>query len=119
MPKKGPAIPTSKEWKSRVMQRIDEMGISQNELARRAHISKAAISQALAPDSMQTTVMAEIHKVLGWDPPPTQFSPDAMELLALYEQMGDRDQGELLGELKTKLRSAKTAAELRKRRNQE
>ena len=116
MPKKGPAIPTSKEWKDRVRARIDELGISQNELARRAKIRQSSLSAALAADSVQTTVMPEIHKALGWDPPPTQFSPDAMELLALYEQLAERDQGELIGELREKLRAARAAAQ-RGRRN--
>ncbi len=117
MPKKGQAIPTSKEWKDRVKARLVELKISQNELARRAKISASSLSAALAPDSMQTTVMTEIHKVLGWEPPPTQFSPDAMELLALYEQMSELDRGKMIGEAKAKVESLKRAVPLRKSRN--
>jgi len=94
-----------------------ELGISQNELARRAKISKAAISKALAPDSVQTTVMPQIHRVLGFDPPPTQFSPDGLEMLALWEQMSDLDRGKMLGEAKAKADALKGAQNLTKRRN--
>lgn len=116
MPKKGPAIPIPEGWKERVLERIDELGISQNELARRAKIAKSSLSAALAPESVQTTVMAEIHKVLGWDPPPTQFSPDAMELIALYEQMNDLDRGEMIGAARERVRQKRVAAQ-RGRRN--
>ncbi len=117
MPKKGHAIPTSPEWKERVRARLGELGISQNELARRAKIRPSTVSAALAAASGQTTVMAEIHKALGWDPPPTRFAPDGLEALAIYEQLADLDRGELLGEMRAKLKAAKAAAELKKRRN--
>jgi lambda repressor-like predicted transcriptional regulator len=116
MPKKGPAIPIPSGWKERVIARIDELGISQNELARRAKIAKSSLSAALADGSVQTTVMAQIHKVLGWDPPPTQFSPDAMELVALYEQMPEHDRGELIGRARERVRQARVSAQ-RGRRN--
>ena len=96
MPRKGPAYAITPGWRDRVLERIGEMKISQNELARRARISKASMSDALADGAVQTTVMPQIHKVLGWDPPPTGFAPDALELLALYTQMSERDQGALV-----------------------
>ncbi len=101
MPRKGPAYAITEEWRSSVMTRIVEMKISQNELARRAKISKASLSDALDKDSIQTTVMPAIHKALGWDPPPTGFAPDALELLALYTQMSERDQGALIERART------------------
>lgn len=97
MPRKGHAYAIDKDWRDRVIARIGEMGITQNELARRAHISKAALSMALNADSLQTTVMPEIHKALGWDVP--QLAPmtaDAQELLKLYAQMSEFDRGRMI-----------------------
>lgn len=98
------------------MTRIGELKISQNELARRAHISKSALSEALAPDSVQTTVMREIHKALGWEPPPTGFSPDALEALSLYDQMPDREQGEILAEMRARVEKARDGRTRTRRR---
>lgn len=72
------------------------MDISQNELARRAKISKSSLSEALDDGSVQTTVMPQIHKALGWPQPPLALSPDTLELIALYNQMDARDQGAMV-----------------------
>ena len=109
MPKRGPAIPVSPAWKKRVLDRIEEMGISQNALARKAGISKSALSETLADESKQTTVMAEIHKALGWDPPPT-MTKDSLELMSIVEQLPERDQGEILGQARERLRRLKSRA---------
>lgn len=109
MPRKGPAIPISDAWKKRVIDRIAEMGISQNALARKAKISKSALSEALSEESKQTTIMAEIHEALGWDPPPT-MTKDSLELMAIVEQLPERDQGELLGQARERLRRLKSRA---------
>jgi lambda repressor-like predicted transcriptional regulator len=107
MPKKGPAIPISPEWKARVLARIDELGISQNELARRAKITKSSLSATLAPEAKQSTVMREIHKALGWEPPPT-ITKDSLELMHIIEQLPERDQGEILGLARERLRRARS-----------
>lgn len=70
------------------------MSISQNELARRAKISKSSLSEALDDGSVQTTVMPQ--KALGWPMPPLALSPDTLELIALYNQMDARDQGAMV-----------------------
>ena len=107
MPRKGPAYAISKEWRALVLTRIKEMNISQNELARRAKISKAAISEALDEESIQTTVMPQIHRALGWHVPPLTLSPDQLELLALYDQMLERDQGAMVERARTSVETAK------------
>lgn len=76
--------------------RIDEMGISQNELARRAGISIASMSDALKDGAVQTTVMREINKVVGMPAPPSAFTPDNLELNYLWDNMSERDRGALI-----------------------
>lgn len=97
MPRKGPAYAITPQWQDDVLSRINELGISQNELARRAKISKASLSEALTDGAVQTTVMPEIHRALGWPEPPVAFTRDALEMLKLYGEMSERDQGEMLG----------------------
>ena len=110
MPRKGHAYPIDDPWRDRVLDRIVEMKITQNELARRAKISKAALSMALNADSTQTTVMPEIHKALGWDVP--QLAPmtaDAQELLKLYAQRSDFDRGRMVERARSDVEKLKAA----------
>lgn len=108
MPRKGYAYPITPGWRERVLEKIIELGITQNELARRAKISKTSLSDALNEASVQTTVMPAIHKVLGWEPPPLALTPDTLELLALYEQMSERDQGAMVERARANVEKAKT-----------
>ena len=98
MPRKGPAYPISKEWQDEVRARVDEMGISQNELARRAGIAISSLSEALKDGAVQTTVMREINKAIGLPPPPAAFTPDNLELNYLWDNMSERDRGALLAD---------------------
>lgn len=93
-----------------MLDRIEELKISQNQLARDAKIAKSSLSEALAEGAVQTTVMREIHKALGWKAPPTTFSPDRFEALSLYASLGDFDRGEMLGDLKARVDAKKKAA---------
>lgn len=100
MPRKGPAYPISPQWRARVLGEMTHLKISQNELARRAKISKAAMSEALDAESVQTTVMPAIHKALGWPVPPVDFSPDSIEILAMYDSLDERGKGALMERLR-------------------
>jgi len=101
MPRKGPTYPINADWQRRVMARITEMGISQNELGRRAKVSKASMSDALTPGAVQSACVPAIHRALGWPEPPLVLTPDALELVSLYVQMGDRDQGAMVERART------------------
>lgn len=97
MPRKGSAWPITTEWRTVVLARIAELGISQNELARRAHVSKAALSQALNEDSRQTTVMPELHRALGLPPPVGPLlSQDDDELLRLGRSLTREDRAKMV-----------------------
>ena len=107
MPRKGPAYPISPQWRERVLGQLEQLGISQNELARRAQISKAAMSEALVKGAVQTTVMPEIHRALGWPAPPTDFSPDSLEMLAMYDSLDERGKGAQMERLRMELEQSK------------
>jgi transcriptional regulator with XRE-family HTH domain len=107
MPRKGPAYPISPQWRERVLLQLEHLGISQNELARRAKISKAAMSEAMKNSAIQTTVMPEIHKALGWPPPPFDLSPDNLEALAMYGALDERGKGAMMERLRFEAEQAR------------
>ena len=92
MPRKGPAYPIDNEWRERVEEAISSMKISHAELARRAHVSKASLSEALSKNSTQSTLVPAIHKALGWPAPrPLLLSKDAEEVMHAISGMDSRD----------------------------
>ncbi len=103
MPKKGHQYPIDSDWKDRVRARLLELRIKQNELARRAKISKAALSQALSPESLQTAYVPEIHRALGWPVPPLVLAPDVLELVSIYTQLEPFDRGAFVQDARHKL----------------
>lgn len=101
MPRKGPAYPITEEWQTWVRARIDEMKEaqeirSQNDLAVRAGISKASLSEALSENAVQTTVMPQIHKALGWPPPLLTPPVYVLRLVEYFTELGELDQGQWL-----------------------
>lgn len=105
MPRKGPAYPITEEWQGWVRTRIEEMKKagevrSQNELATLAGISKASLSEALAEGAVQTTVMPQIHKALGWPPPLLAPPVYLLRLVEAFEQLSDFEQGRWIEQLR-------------------
>jgi lambda repressor-like predicted transcriptional regulator len=112
MPRKGPAYPITEDWQDWVRARIKELkkageARSQNEIAEMAGIAKSSLSEALSKSAVQTTVMPEIHKALGW-PPPLLCPPlYILALVQLFEQLDERTQGEWLERLRQDVEKAK------------
>jgi transcriptional regulator with XRE-family HTH domain len=97
MPRKGSAYPITKEWRTAVVAGFKAKGLSQNQFADLAKVSKASLSEALNPESKQSTLVPAIHKALGWPPPmPLVLTPEKHTLLAIYDRIPERDQGALL-----------------------
>lgn len=97
MPRKGTAYPINEEWRSLVSAGIRKMGISRSEFCRRAGISKAALSEALSPESQQTSLAPTINKVLGLPPPRSMtLAPDIEEVLRVVARMDPRDRARVL-----------------------
>lgn len=107
MPSKGPAYPTSKEWKAAVRQAIDELRdddgkrISDAAFAKKCKISKSALSEALSPDRVQTPTMPRINAALGWPAPRVLSTPDELEIWAIVEALSDFERGRFLEQMRT------------------
>lgn len=115
MPRKGPAYGITPQWQGWVRERIDEM-IAAKEVrsdaafARKAKISKTALSEALKKGAVQTTVMPQIHKALGWQPPALALSAKVLEFVYLYMDLDEGTRREMLGELREKVARARQKA---------
>ncbi len=124
MPREGPAYPISPEWRTRVREAIDALRddngkqLSDAKFAIRAGISKAALSEALRDDSVQTTVMPDIHKALGWPPPELVLNPDKLEMLKQWDASDDFERGRLLESARQAAKRVRERADGAKRRLQ-
>lgn len=113
MPREGPAYPITPEWQTWVRERIAQMKASgdlrsQNELAERVGIAKSSLSEALAKGAVQTTVMPQIHKALGW-PAPLMTPPTyVLELVAAFTALPPMEQGRWLEQLRQAVARART-----------
>lgn len=105
MPRKGPAYPITKQWQGWVRARIEEMKAagevkSDREVADLAGIAKSSLSEALKDDAVQSTVMPEIHKALGW-PKPLMTPPiHILRLVEYFSRLSDLEQGQQLERLR-------------------
>lgn len=122
MPRKGPAYPITKEWQGWVRERIEQLKEagevrSQNALAAKAGISNAALSEALSEEAVQTTVMPEIHKALGWPRPLLTPPIYVLHLVEYFERLPAIEQGQWLERLRSEVREERKASESRRETN--
>lgn len=96
MPRKGPAYPITEEWQGWVRDRMEELGIKQAELSRRAGVSKTSVTDMLADDAVQTTVMPQIHRALEWPPPLLTPPVHVLRLVEFFSQLSELAQGQWL-----------------------
>ena len=103
MPKPGPAYPISSKWKGLVKDRINELrrdpdsGVtSEATFAKKAGISKSALSQTLGAESKQSSVLFQINAALGWPAPRVLSTPDEIEIWNAVEMLDEREIGRLI-----------------------
>lgn len=112
MPRRGPAYPIDAAWKRAARARIAELIErgdldSQNDLARRAGVSKSSLSETFAADSVQSTVLPQLHRALGW-PPPLLCPPTyVLELVELFVALPERQQGEWIERIRQAVADAR------------
>ena len=89
----GPAYPVTAAWRRLVLRRLEELGWSQAELARRIGCAAPTITNVMR-DSSQSRLVPAIHKALGWDAPalPADAAGDpssnrVAELVEIYENL--------------------------------
>lgn len=103
MPRKGHAYPVDDEWRSRVEERLKELGLKRSDLAKTVGCQRSLITELLQtnPHKNQrnhTTFLPEIHAALFWPAPQAVLGPSEVpELGYLYERLDDRGKAVVLG----------------------
>jgi hypothetical protein len=93
MPSEGPAYPITPDWKLWVKERLDELGINQSELGRRIGKGRSVISEMLGETSVQSPLVPDVHKALGW-PPPIRTPPiHVLQLIDAFQRLDPITQG--------------------------
>ncbi len=74
--------------------RLLELGMNEKELAGAVKCAQSTMHDTLnSPEAKHSSLVPAIHAVLGWEPPldpeaaPPIFSPDALEMAGLYDQL--------------------------------
>lgn len=110
---RGHAYPVKKAWQEDVLARLNTMGITPKQLAKKIGCAQSSMWDALKnPDQKQSTLVPAIHAAIGWDPPPDPQSPplpspDAIEMAHLFDRLPEewrrkiRDDAELFLRLAT------------------
>lgn len=106
-----PDYPVTERWRALVRARISEMEISQAELARRIGHTPASVTNILR-DNRSSSLIPDIHRVLGWPPPPlpedvvpTEGTRDVKEFAAIGRQLPDDLRASTLAYLRSVLES--------------
>lgn len=107
--RQGPAHPVSTEWKRAVRARIKELGMEQNELARRLGCAQSSLATLLGPVARQSSLVPAIHAALGWPAPGVPVGPDAAELLHLFVQLPEELRATTLAQVRAMARAVKHA----------
>lgn len=109
--RRGPAYPVRTQWQEDVKKRLDAIGMTPKDLARKIGCAQSTMHDTLSnSEASHSSLVPKIHAVLGWDPPPDPQSPplpspDAIEMGHLFDRLPEawrqkmRDEAELLLEL--------------------
>lgn len=106
--RRGRSYPVDDDWRSRVIERMGQLGMSRAELARAVGCSPSVITEILNGSANESPSIPAIHDALGWTPPsPLRLSEDVEELLAVWRQLDDADRLRLLERAASLLESGK------------
>jgi transcriptional regulator with XRE-family HTH domain len=89
VPGKGHAYQITAEWQQEIRDKLEELGISQNELARLAGIRQSSLSSALKKGAIQSAKMPAINKAAGLPPPLDSTTSAGQEAARLIDQLND------------------------------
>jgi hypothetical protein len=115
MPRKGQAFPVDDDLRRRVLLHLKNEGRSKSWLSKELKLSsRSLINELLELDPSkkrvhQTTLLPEIHKVLGWPPPkmpsaPEDLAPDVVsDIVYLYERLDEAGRRATLTEARKQL----------------
>lgn len=109
--RRGPAYPVRTEWQKDVRRRLDSLGMTKKDLARKIGAAQSSVQEALSPGAVQSSLVPFIHAAIGWDPPPDPQSPplpspDAIEMAHLFDRLPEEVRRKLRDDAEFYLRLA-------------
>lgn len=113
--RRGSAYPVKTQWQAEVMKRLQEMGWTKKDLARKIGCAPSTMTETLtSADARHSTLVPAIHAAIGWDPPPDPQSPplpsaDAIEMGHLFDRLPEEARRKLRDDAEFYLRMATSA----------
>jgi hypothetical protein len=108
MPTEGRAYPITPEWKEWVRERLDELGINQSELGRRISKGRSVISEMLGEDSVQSPLVPDVHKALGWPPPLLTPPIHILQMVDVFQRLDPLTQGQWMERMRHAVQDERT-----------
>ncbi len=97
MPREGIQFDVDGPWRTRVLERLSELGETPAWLARESGCPKSTLSELLSGLRHTTTYLPEIHEVLGFPPPlGPLLSRDDEEILRYAHRLSPEQKARLL-----------------------
>lgn len=91
--RRGPAYPVKEQWQNDVRKRLDAIGMTKKDLARKIGAAQSSVQETLtSAGARYSSLVPAIHAAIGWDPPPDPQSPplpspDAIEMAHLFDRL--------------------------------
>jgi transcriptional regulator with XRE-family HTH domain len=106
----GPAYPVRPQWQNDVRAELKRRGMKQRDLAAKIGCAQSTVSEALAREARQSSLVPQIHATFGWAPPVDpqalpMLSPDAVELAHMFERLPEAARRKLLDDAEFYLRT--------------
>lgn len=104
MARRSPAYPITAEWRANVRKRLRELEMTERQLADRVRCAQSTISEALSAAAVQSSLVPDIHRVLGWPAPDAPGAPIAAgeysEIMAAWPTLPDVLKQSLLDQIR-------------------
>lgn len=91
--RRGSAYPVKTQWQEDVRKRLEIIGMTKKDLARKIGAAQSSVQETLTSrDARHSSLVPAIHAAIGWDAPPDPQSPplpssDAIEMGHLFDRL--------------------------------
>lgn len=94
---RGKAVGITSAWQEDVIKALARKGISEPQLAKLLDVAQSTVYTTLhSKTAKHSSIVARIHEVLGWNPPPDAQAPvvlpsaDAIEMGKMFDRLPER-----------------------------
>lgn len=108
--RRGPGYPVRPNWQQDVLAQLKKLGLTEKELAKRVRCAQSTVYDTLHNvEARHSSLIPDIHAVIGWDPPPDPQGPvplpsaDAIELGHMFDRLPERVRQQMRDQARTYL----------------